>query len=83
MLGSYIRSIKLLLISDFKFKTMISKDDTSLTLLVRREKTTYFISSSPYESIDTLKRKILIFHKGVEVGDIRLFHANKVQMIEG
>lgn len=44
---------------------MQGKDDTPLTLLVRREKTTYFISSSPYESIDTLKRKILIFHKGL------------------
>ena len=57
-------------------------DEAPLTLRIRRERTTYFISSSPFESIDTLKRKILIFHKGLEVGDLRLYYANKVQMIE-
>jgi hypothetical protein len=57
-------------------------DDVQLTLRIRRDKTTFFISSAPYESIDLLKRKILIFHKGLEVGDLRLYHSGKVQMIE-
>lgn len=61
---------------------MQSLDETPITLRIRRDRTTYFISNSPFESIDTLKRKILVFHKGLEVGDLRLYHANKVQMIE-
>ena len=66
-----------------KFKNLMHHiDDTPLTLRIRREKTTYFISSNPFESIDTLKRKILIFHKGLDVFDIRMYHANKVQMID-
>ena len=59
---------------------MQNYDDGPLTLRVRHEKTTFFISSSPNESIDTLKRKILVFHKGLEVGDIRLYNASKVGM---
>lgn len=61
---------------------MQSIDETPLTLRLRRERTTYFISNTPFESIDALKRKVLIFHKGLEIGDIRLYHANKVQIIE-
>jgi hypothetical protein len=57
-------------------------DDSPLTLRIRRDKTTYFISSNPFESIDTLKRKLLIFHKGLDVFDIRMYHSNKVQMID-
>ena len=52
--------------------------DIQLSLRLRRERTTYFFTCAPYDSIDLLKRKLLIFHKGIELADIRLYHANKV-----
>lgn len=57
-------------------------DSTPLTLRLRRDKTTYFISCNVYESIDSLKRKLLIFNKGLQLGDLRLYHASKVQIID-
>jgi hypothetical protein len=54
--------------------------DLLFSLRLRRERTTYFFTCGPYDSIDLLKRKLLIFHKGIEMADIRLYHANKVSI---
>ena len=51
-----------------------------LSLRLRRDKTTYFFSCGPYESIETLKRKLLVFLKGSELGDVRLYHGIKVNI---
>lgn len=53
-------------------------EDGQLWVRMRREKTTYFLSCGPYDSIDLLKRKLLGFHKGSELADLRLYHATKV-----
>lgn len=40
-------------------------DVGQLCVKVKREKTTYFLLCKPLETIDSLKRKIAIFHKGI------------------
>lgn len=49
-----------------------------LCVKVRREKTTYFLLCKPLEPIDSVKRKLLVFHKGLEPGDIRFYLNTRV-----
>lgn len=57
---------------------MQNNEDPVLSIRVRRDKTTYFLTCGPFESIDSMKRKLLIFHKGLDVPDLRLYHGSKV-----
>lgn len=52
-----------------------------LYIRMRREKTTYFILCKPMDQIDSLKRKIMMFHKGVEPTDIRLYIGTRVVLM--
>ena len=45
---------------------------------LRREKSTYFFLCKLTDQIDSLKRKIMMFHKGVEPSDIRLYIQTRV-----
>ncbi len=40
---------------------------------MKREKVTYFFTCNPLDHIDLIKRKLLLFHKGIDVQDIRLY----------
>ena len=50
-----------------------SVESGQVCIKVRREKTTYFLLCKPLEPIEGLKQKILLFHKGLESSDIRLY----------
>ena len=52
-----------------------------LCIRLRRDKTTYFILCKPTDQIELLKRKIMMFHKGIESTDIRLYIGTRVNNI--
>jgi hypothetical protein len=57
---------------------MQSSEDAFISVRVRRDKSTYFFICGQYDLIDMLKRKIILFHKGVDVNEVRLFYDGKV-----
>ena len=58
----------------------IETEGQQLCVKVRREKTTYFFICKPTEHIDWIKKKIIMFHKGIELNDIRLYIGTRVKM---
>jgi hypothetical protein len=56
-------------------------EDPYLSIRLRREKSTYFFTCTQMETIDMLKRRLQLFHKGVELPDMRLYHGNKVILV--
>jgi len=48
--------------------------EIQICIRLKREKTTYFITIPTYEPIDSVKRKLLSFYKGLESGDVRLYY---------
>ena len=53
-------------------------DVVQLSVKVRRDRSTHFFMCKPLDSIEVLKQKILLFHKGLESSDIRFYLNGRV-----
>lgn len=57
---------------------MQNSEDAFISVRVHRDKSTHFFICGQYDLVDMLKRKIILFHKGVDVNEVRLFYDGKV-----
>ena len=58
---------------------MNAAETGQLCVKVKRDKNMYFFMCKPLEPIEALKQKILLFHKGLESSDIRLYLHTRVK----
>jgi len=56
----------------------MENDDLNVCVRLKRDKVMFFFTCSQIDHIDSLKRKLLQFHKGLDTQDIRLYLGTRV-----